>query len=93
MESYETFDLEANDGLVVQVRPDSPLVTLQQIARNAALKAKQDGEFGRVGGGRGSGSNSRKNSHDNLLNSSGRNRSSSELTDDNDGGFRCRTRK
>jgi len=64
--------LEANDGLVVQVRPDSPLVTLQQIARNAALKAKQEG-------GRGSGSNSRRSSHDNLLNSSGRNRSSNDL--------------
>ena len=55
--------LKANDGLVAQVRPDSPLVTLQQIARNAALKAKQEG-------GRGSGSNSRRSSHDNLLNSS-----------------------
>ena len=70
--------LEANDNLVVQVRPDSPLVTLQQIARNAALKAKQENESGR-GEGRGSGSNSRRSSHDNLLSSSGRNRSLSVL--------------
>jgi len=64
--------LEANDSLVVQVRPDSSLVTLQQIARNAALKSKQEND-----GRRGSGSNSRRSSQDNLLNSSRRNRSSS----------------
>ena len=67
--------LEANDSLVVQVRPDSSLVTLQQIARNAALKSKQEND-----GRRGSGSNSRRSSQDNLLNSSRRNRSSSDLT-------------
>jgi di/tricarboxylate transporter len=66
--------LEANDSLVVQVRPDSSLVTLQQIARNAALKSKQESD-----GRRGSGSNSRRSSQDNLLNSSRRNRSSSDL--------------
>jgi di/tricarboxylate transporter len=66
--------LEANDSLVVQVRPDSSLVTLQQIARNAALKSKQEND-----GRRGSGSNSRRSSQDNLLNSSRRNRSSSSL--------------
>jgi di/tricarboxylate transporter len=66
--------LEANDSLVVQVRPDSSLVTLQQIARNAALKSKQESD-----GRRGSGSNSRRSSQDNLLNSSRRNRSSLDL--------------
>ena len=66
--------LEANDSLVVQVRPDSSLVTLQQIARNAALKSKQESD-----GRRGSGSNSRRSSQDNLLNSSRRNRSSGDL--------------
>ena len=66
--------LEANDSLVVQVRPDSSLVTLQQVARNAALKSKQESD-----GRRGSGSNSRRSSQDNLLNTSRRNRSSSDL--------------